>query len=423
MREKAAVVMVAMLLFFPVLARAGSISLTLQEAVAVALRDNRGVLLRGQDLEKAKLKINEARGELLPAVTLSGERSFTRGFYPKDIGASSFQAAVKQYIYKGGEIVNTIKYNGYLVEVSAAILDKEKLDLVLTVQNAFYTLSLAERLVEINKAALEDSRAQLTYIMERYKSGEASESDILKAKAAWENVSSVYEESLNQVESGRAILRNLLYLDNDAQVVPEADFSYDTLELAFDEGFLMALEKRPEIKQYAAQGAADKIAVEIAKAGNRPSVYASWDYYSKSTTQLTFSPTKGWNDYNVIGLKVSWPIFDGLTTKAKVEQALVDIKRTRLLKEQAVKDIALDLKSAYLALKDALSKIKLAQEEIAVYEDNFSTAVEKYKLGLISHLDISQAELKYKVSLFNKDEGIYDYIVAKYSFEKATGGI
>jgi len=138
------------------------------------------------------------------------------------------------------------------------------------------------------------------------------------------------------MESSQVLLRNLLYLDDSVQIKPELKFSYESKEVAFDEAFLKALKTRPEIRQYEAQTQADKKAIEIAKAESRPNIYASWDYYSRSTTSLTFSPTKGWQDYNAIGLTFSWPIFDGWETKHKVEQAIVDLKETQLLKEKVV---------------------------------------------------------------------------------------
>jgi outer membrane protein TolC len=210
-------------------------------------------------------------------------------------------------------------------------------------------------------------------------------------------------------------------LDKDTQIRPAAQFSYAPREIAYDEAFLKAMQARPEIRQYVAQTKADKKAIEIAKSDNRPNLYASWDYYSRSHVSAT--TTRSWNDYSIIGLTFTWPIFDGWATKAKVEQAIIDLKETQLLKEKTINDIALELKNAYLSLRDAISKIQATEAETKVYADNLSGINQKYKEGLASSLDQSDAGLKYAISLFNKKEAIYDYLIAKASFEKATGGI
>jgi UDP-N-acetylenolpyruvoylglucosamine reductase len=44
---------------------------------------------------------------------------------------------------------------------------------------------------------------------------------------------------------------------------------------------------------------------------------------------------------------------------------------------------------------------------------------EKHKVGFASSLDLNDASLGYRVSLFNQKQAIYDYLIAKASFDKA----
>jgi len=97
--------------------------------------------------------------------------------------------------------------------------------------------------------------------------------------------------------------------------------------------------------------------------------------------------TRNWNDYNILGVTFSWPVFDGWRTKAKVEQAVIDLKQNQLLKEKAIKDIVLELKDAYLGLKDAIALIKSSQTDLKFYADNYRSVSEKYKQGELSLLD------------------------------------
>lgn len=412
------------LLFFSLMTATGyseEITLTFNEAVAIALRDNRGILLKTEDVKKAKEKIAESKAGLLPTLDFTGSWTDTRGYYAKDLAQTTAQATLKQYLYKGGEIINTIRYNNDNLEVAQAILDKTKLELVLDVTKSFYTLFLAGEFAQLNKEILENAQEHLDSLLLRYKNGEVSESDILSVRSSLAATEEVYSASLNQVETSSALLRNLLYLDDDVQIKLAGAFNYEEREVAFDEAFLKAMRKRPEIKQYEAQENADKKSIEISRAGNRPDIYASWDYYSRSHRSATTS--KNWNDYNVIGLTFSWPIFDGWLTKSKIEQAIVDLRATQLTKEKTVRDIALELKNAYLGLKNAIAKIKTSQTETGLYKNTLLTLQEKYRAGQSSFLDLSDAGLKYAVSLFNQQQAVYDYIIAKAEFDKAAGGL
>ena len=174
------------------------------------------------------------------------------------------------------------------------------------------------------------------------------------------------------------------------------------------------------MKQYAAQINVSRDALEIAKSEGRPTIYASWDYYSRSRSVTTGG--KGWNDYNVVGVAFSWPVFDGWATKAKVEQAIVDLKKAQLDKERITRDIALELKNAYLSLSDALSKIKAVQTEVALYQDYLSVVKQKSQEGIASSLDLDDAQVRHAIALYNQKQAAFDYLSAKAEFDQVTGG-
>ena len=420
-KKSVLVVLILVVILNCAIAMAGEIALTLDEAAALALRNNRDVLFKAEEVLKAKQKVAEAKADLLPTLDFTATISDTRGYYAKDLTQKTTQTTLKQYLYKGGEIVNTIQYNKYDFLVQKALLDKEKLATAASVENAFYTLLLAEDFAALNKQILENTKEHLKVLKERFKSGQASEQEILNIEASLSSTQEVYEASLNEVESGCVLLNSLLYLGDDVRVRTKGELVYQPIDVAYDEAFLKAMSKSPQIKQYQAQEKADKKYIEVVKADARPNIYASWDYYSRDHVSL--STTKGWNDYNVIGVTVTWPIFDGWATKAKVQQAIVDLKQTKLLKEKAVKDIATDLKNAYISLKNAIAKMQSVESDIKFYNDSLISVKEKYQRGITSELDAEDAGLKYEVSLFNKKQAIYDYIVAKISFDKAQGGI
>lgn len=402
--------------------QAEEITLTLDDAVMLVLRDNRDVLLKVEDVKKAKATLAESKGALFPTLNFTASRANTLDYYAKDIPVTSTQATLKQYLYKGSKTVNSISRDKYELAAKQALLDKTKLETVLNVKKAFYTLLLTCDFAELNNEIFKNTEMHLDARHKRYKSGQAPQQDIIKLESSLSNVLQAFEASLNQVSAGQALLNNLLYLDEGIKIMPVGRFAYEPIDVEFDKAFLKAIEARPEIRQYEAEANADKKSIEIAKADNRPSVYASWDYYSRSTTSLTFSPGKAWQDYQIIGITFSWPIFDGWQTKAKVEQAIADLKMTQLTKEKTTKDIQKELIDTYLSLKDAVSKIDSQKSQVVLYKDLLFVADEKYKAGMASSLELNDASLAYKVSLFNQTQAIYNYLTATASFEKAMGG-
>jgi outer membrane protein TolC len=328
---------------------------------------------------------------------------------------------LKQYLYKGGKTVNNIKYNEYLLDVNQAILNKTKIETVLGVKKAFYTLLLSNRFADLNKMILKNTRQHLDFTQERYKHGLASESDVLKIRSSLDSVTQAYETSLNQIDSSQALLNSYLYLEKDLKVIPKGELFYKEEDIIYDEALLYALRNRPELKQYEAQEKADQKAIEVAKADNRPSIYASWDYYARSNAAA--GTAKNWNDNNVIGITFSWPVFDGWATRSKIEQAIIDLKSTQITKEKAERDIWLEFRNAYLTLKNAIMKIDAMESDLKVYNDNLRSLKKMFKEGIASVLDMDDAILKYSISRFNKMQSVYDYVIAKSNFDKAMGEI
>ena len=246
--------------------------LTLEQAQALALRDNRDIRLKTEEVKKARLKIAEAKAGLLPSISLSSGWTNTRGYYAKDTSETSAGSSAKLYLYRGGKTINTIKYNNFNFEVATALLDKAKLETLLKVEKAFYTLLLVQEYGQLNKNILDNTLAYFEMINARYLNGQASESDVLRIKESLSSVQQVYEVSLNQIESGQVLLRSLLFLDEDVAIKPQGEFLYEEKEVAYDEAFLMAMKNRPEIRQYIAQEQAAKKNVEIARAAGRPTI-------------------------------------------------------------------------------------------------------------------------------------------------------
>jgi outer membrane protein len=415
-----------LLLVFPNSAKAEDLLLTIEEAVIIALRDNRDVLLRAEEVKKAQARIEESQGMLWPSLTLGGSATRTFELYPKDFNTYSPQVSFKQYLYRGGKTMNTIAQNTARKEVSQALSDRSQLEILQKVRRTFYTLILGERFATLNRQIVDNTQKHLAVLEARVHSGQVAQEDLLSVKKSLEMVQQAATEAENQVSSLQALMGNILYLEESAMVRPRGELIYDPKDIAYDQGFIEAMKNRPEIRQYEAQLQADQKAMEIVKADNRPSVYASWDYYARSNAGAgvgLVTPVKAWNDYSVLGITFSWPIFDGWATKKRLDQAIVDFKTTQLNQEKAIKDIALELKNAYLALKNAVAQVKSAEADMAYYEATLKSVEEKYGKGIASSLDVDDFALSRQVSLFNKEQAVYNYIVARIDFDKATGGI
>jgi outer membrane protein TolC len=409
--------------FFCPLARAAQEAVVLDkdEALALALRNNPEVRLQAEEVKKAKEKILEHKTDFLPNVTAAVSRAQTRGYFSKDVAATNAQISLIQYLYRGGYTTNNIAFARETLASEEALLDATKLEIAFRAYRAFYTVLLAQEFAALNKGILENTKAHQALIAERYKAGEASQYDMLTMEEARARVEETYQSSLNAVASSAALLKNILCVDEGMRLSCAGGFVYTPHDEAYDRILLESFASRPEIRQYEAQIRASKKLVEVNKAATRPQVYASWDYYSKSHN--TLSGSKGWNDYNAIGVTVSWPIFDGFSARTKVAQALIDVQEAQLAGEKIRKDIALEVKNAYLDLQNAVAALATHQTRLRQYQDALKTTEAHYARGIASSLALDDARLAYRIETFNVTQAIYDCIIATATLEKAQGGL
>lgn len=407
-------------------ARAEQVSLTLDDALSLALRQNRDLRLQAEEVNRARAAIAEARAAVFPSLDAAGGWTYARSLYGKDAGHYSGQAGVTQLLYAGGKVLSAIKAGREYYLYATASLDAAQQEAVLAVTRSFYALALAREFARLNRGIADNTEEHLRLTRERFHRGEASASDVLALESSLATVRQAYEASLNQTLQAEELLKNLLALDQAVSVLPEAVFACEPRELAFDQALLAAMRLRPEIRRSEAAVNMAESGVAVSKAGTQPSVYASWNYYSSSRVGAGVAsgsaPLKGWNDYNLVGLTVSWPLFDGWLTKAKVDQAVSDLKTAQIVREKTVRDIATETVNAYLLLKSAVAGVRSSQDEVKVYADALSVAHQRQREGLVSSLGLADARLGYEVAQFKRTQSVYDYLVAKAQFDKATGG-
>ncbi|MFH1245835.1 MAG: TolC family protein, partial [Candidatus Omnitrophota bacterium] len=166
-----------------VCAQAEEVVLTLPEAIAIALRDNRDVLLQAEELQKSKHALAESQAALWPALSLLAGETLTHGYYAdKDLFQFSGQITLKQYLYKGGKTSAAIAQDEYQIEADQALLERTKLETALVVKKAFFTLLLAEEFARLNKNIVENAEKHLAKGEAKFSKGQAAELEILKLK-------------------------------------------------------------------------------------------------------------------------------------------------------------------------------------------------------------------------------------------------
>src|SRR5512140_1198167 len=237
-----------LLLLFPAAARAGDptqvrpLVITLDTAIAMALEQNRDILIADQERNKADAQIGEARSGALPQLWING--SYSRYFLKQvlflppnsminptdkeqalEIGSDNAYigtAQISQTLFSrklGAAMDIAESYHDYSEQAYRGARE----DVALQVKKAFYAVLLAEKLLQANRQGLDVVKANFENVQSQYRHGTAAEFDLLRAEVQLANTEPLLISAENNLLLSRNALKSLLALplDQDIQVQGE----------------------------------------------------------------------------------------------------------------------------------------------------------------------------------------------------------
>ncbi|MDR3218080.1 MAG: TolC family protein [Dysgonamonadaceae bacterium] len=100
------------------------------------------------------------------------------------------------------------------------------------------------------------------------------------------------------------------------------------------------------------------------------------------------------------GLTLGFNIFDGFNRKREKKNARITIQNRELQYEQMELSLQADLAKMWMAYTNNLELINLEQENLATARENYSIAMERYRLGDLAGIELREAQN----SLLNAEE-------------------
>jgi outer membrane protein TolC len=236
------------------------------------------------------------------------------------------------------------------------------------------------------------------------------------------NIRSQLIRAQNGLKLSKDGLKNVIGMDLSARISVEGDLTYQPLEAELGQLLDSALQKRPELKQLQLQILAGEKLVSIAKAGNKPSIalVGDYGYESNADTPGDVFERDGWRDTWSVTLALQMPIFDGLATRARVKQAKSGLRQIQIGKEQIEDGIGLEVRAAFFGFQEAKELLKAQEKTVQQAQESLRIANLRYESGIITNVELMDAELAFTQAQTNQYNAIHDYIIAIAKLEKAT---
>ena len=156
--------------------------------------------------------------------------------------------------------------------------------------------------------------------------------------------------------------------------------------------------------------------INIEKADLKPKVSGTATYGTLSSQSKIKNLSKGENYNGMIGINMTWNLFDWGARKLEVKKAEKSYEISSLKAEQTLDDLKVNMKNVYYkiqALEKSLDALKTAVEAA---EETYKLEVERYDYRLITLNDLLQAESNLRQARTNylSARMNYYYLVSQY---------
>lgn len=243
------------------------------------------------------------------------------------------------------------------------------------------------------KSAVKLSKERLRIVEARYEIGAGSRLDLQQAKVDFNSDSSRLIKQYEVLYSSRITLNQMMAADNIDQLVIAADST-----IVFDE-FL----NREDIWQRTLSGNTflllankDKnislLDLKTAQSENYPYLRVNAGYgYTKNiynTGTIDSQNNLGFN----YGITLGFNLFSGFNRKRKQRNARIEIENKQLAYEQTTLSLKADLSNMWMAYRNNIELTNLEKENVETAKENHEIAIERYKLGDLSGIELREAQ-------------------------------
>ena len=413
--------------------------LTLNQALKYALENIAEAKKSTLDLENAQYKIDEVRGGALPQISGQGSLTYNPMIQENAItmtqadGTSSLmfmkfgqpwqatstlnvsQQLFNQSLFTGLKAAKTTK-EFYIINKS---LSDEQL--IEKVANAYYDVFQTQLQLQTVDNNLNSTTKTRDVIAGLVQAGLGKKIDLDRTSVA-----------VNNLKSNRQILINALELkENELKFAigmpmqQEVKLPNETFEINLSTADLVAadLASRTEVRLLEKQNQLLELNRNAMKAEFYPKLSFSGNigYMGIGEKIPFFGNATSKSGFSALGLNLSIPIFTGGTTKAKINQATIQLKQAQVDLEDTKLALSLSNENAKSQITNSLLTINSNRENVQLAKEVLDNTQNNYKNGLATLTDLLDAENAYADAQNNLSTSLLNYKVAEVQLIKAKG--
>ena len=278
--------------------------------------------------------------------------------------------------------------------------ERTKEYLELETGKAFMQLQLAYKAVDVLEKAALTADANLKLVDNYFKQGLLQKTDVLSVQVRVNEIKNQVQLAKSNVRNASDYLAFLMQEDLNGKVYRPTEELENSISIA--EANLGLTDTRKDIMAMMKSTDAYEAVLKSAKMNFLPRLNA-FGTYELYDNKLFGADAKGY----LVGVQLSWNVFDGYKSIGKRQKALADYQRAEAASSQYKAQSQLELNKTGRQLNDAGHKVSLAklaleqsQEAYRIRNNRFKQGLEKTTDLLGSETQMFQKELEYLQAVF-----------------------
>ena len=460
-------------------------TLSMDEAIALARRNNPEFLQTVNNRHTAKAAVRSAFGALLPSadVSLSATRqqSGQQIVSGSSLGASS-DINQSSYRFGFGYRLNSAT----LLTPSVQRANREAVEADITgagqtlrdaVAQQYLTALQAEARADLQDSLLVAAQAQRVLAQAREIVGSGTQLDVQRAEVTLGQQQVAVLQARNQIEIEKLKLFQLMGVQQPVNIKLVSNFDVRPTTLSLSELLASAHKQNPVVLALRSRQRVADLNVKREKAEYTPTLSLSTgiggytygyvnDNFVVTQAQASTEAAKAscirteevraalnlsntlaacsaiaFTDAQAAALRkqnskfpfdftrsprsitavVSLPLFDGFAREERVEQAIVAREDARLSVRSRELALNAEVTGAYLTLTTAEKTVALQEQNAAKAKQELTLVQERYRVGATTYVDVMQARADYERAENDRINAVYAYHKAFAALESAVG--
>jgi outer membrane protein len=418
------------LMAFPATSQAqGADSLTLDQVIGRVLATYPAVQQASRGVVASEARVLSSRSAYYPEI--EGDGSYVRvgptasidipGLGAFDLfPANNYDAhlALRQTVFDFGKRSTEVDYARSIEQAAGHNVELVQTALAYEAIDTFYAIIFLERSLDVQDEEIAALERHIEVTREKVRTGSATDFEVLTTEVRVATAQSRRIDLANAMSRQTVRLRGLMGLPPDQPLNLAGVFPETAAPLDGDSLVALAVAQRPELRLSRDAEASAAIQSKLASLGDRPSLDIGLMAGFKNGYVPNLNTIKGnWD----AAVQVQVPIFNGFRTRSHVAETRATAAAAQDRTRDVERRVTIEVRQAVADVQASVEKLAASDLQVRQAEAAVSMADVRYQAGVITNLDVLDAQTSLQEARLMRLRAQYDVVRSRYELERAVG--